>query len=137
MWEQIRAVWRASSIFIVGLVVIFGTIYLGGRLSSSINPAPVATSSSDKTASSLLPVQDIFVHSHDEDFLIVGSIENPDTPPFGQALEVAPEKVVVEVLRRGLLEREDLAALWIYSRHDVLDGSVLAGGVHRLENEEQ
>jgi hypothetical protein len=34
MWDQIRAVWRASSIFIVGLAVIFGAIYLGGHLSS-------------------------------------------------------------------------------------------------------
>ena len=42
MWEQIRAVWRASSIFIVGMIVIFGGIYLGGRMSSSTNP-PAAT----------------------------------------------------------------------------------------------
>jgi nitrite reductase (NO-forming) len=44
MWEQIRAVWQASSIFIVGLAVIFGAIYLGGQLSSSTNPTPAATS---------------------------------------------------------------------------------------------
>jgi nitrite reductase (NO-forming) len=50
MWEQIRAVWQASSIFIVGLAVIFGAIYLGGQLSSSTNPTPVA--SSDQPASS-------------------------------------------------------------------------------------
>jgi nitrite reductase (NO-forming) len=49
MWEQIRAVWRTSSIFIVGLAVIFGAIYLVGRLSSSTNPTPAASS---QTASS-------------------------------------------------------------------------------------
>jgi nitrite reductase (NO-forming) len=49
MWEQIRALWRASSIFIVGLVVIVGAIYLVGHLSSSTNPAPAA--SSDQAAS--------------------------------------------------------------------------------------
>src|SRR5690242_792139 len=38
MWEQIRAVWRASSIFIVGLIVVFGAIFLVERLSSSTNP---------------------------------------------------------------------------------------------------
>jgi nitrite reductase (NO-forming) len=43
MWEQIRAVWRASSIFIVGMIVIFGGIYLGGRLSSSTNPPAAIT----------------------------------------------------------------------------------------------
>src|SRR6516225_7182599 len=49
MWEQFRAVWQASSIFIVGLVLIVGAIYLGGRLSSSTNPAPAT--SSDQAAS--------------------------------------------------------------------------------------
>jgi nitrite reductase (NO-forming) len=48
-----RAIWREWSIFIVGLAVIFGGIYLGGRLSSSTNP-PAGTSpttSSDQPAS--------------------------------------------------------------------------------------
>lgn len=31
----------------------------------------------------------------------------------------------------------DLAALGVDARHDVLDGSVFAGGVHGLKNEEQ
>src|SRR5579872_5918870 len=79
----------------------------------------------------------MLVHANNEDFLIVGSIENPDPPTLGQALGVTPEKVMVEILRRRLLEREDLAALRIYSRHDVFDRSILAGRVHRLENEEQ
>ena len=50
MWESIRAVWRAWSIFIIGLAVIFGGIYLGGRLSSSTNPVPAT--SSDQASSS-------------------------------------------------------------------------------------
>jgi nitrite reductase (NO-forming) len=50
MWEQLRAVWRASSVFIVGMIVIFGGIYLGGRLSSATNP-PSATSSGQAAAS--------------------------------------------------------------------------------------
>src|SRR6516162_9579187 len=84
-----------------------------------------------------LPLQDILVHAHDEDLLVIGPVEDPDPPPLRQRLGVAPEEVVVEVLLRGLLEREDLAALWIYSRHDVLDRAVLAGRVHRLEDEQQ
>jgi hypothetical protein len=47
----------------------------------------------------LLSFQDILVHTHNEDFLIVGSIENPNPPTLGQALGVTPEKIVVEVLR--------------------------------------
>src|SRR6516165_1237126 len=77
------------------------------------------------------------MHAHNEDLLIVRSIKDPDPSPLGQALEVAPEKIVVEILRRGLLERENLTALRIYSRHDVFDGAVLAGRVHRLEHEQQ
>ena len=50
MWERIRAVWRAWSVLIVGLAVIFGGIYLGGRLSSSTNPVP-ATSSDQANSS--------------------------------------------------------------------------------------
>jgi hypothetical protein len=52
-------------------------------------------------------------------------------------LQIAPHEVVVEILRRGLLEREDLAALWIYARHDVLDCAVFARRVHSLEDEQQ
>ncbi len=46
-------------------------------------------------------------------------------------------KVVVEILRRGLLERKHLATLRIDARHDVLDGAVLAGRIHRLKHQQQ
>src|SRR6516165_5514813 len=85
----------------------------------------------------LLSLQDILMYAHYEDLLIVRSVKDPDPSPLGQALGVAPEKVVVEVLRRGLLERENLTALRIYSRHDVLDSAVLPGRVHRLEHEQK
>src|SRR5262249_38977460 len=35
------------------------------------------------------------------------------------------------------LERGHVNSLWIHARHDVLDRAVLAGGVHRLEDEQQ
>ncbi len=44
MWERIRAAWQEWSILIVGLAVIFSAIVLGGRLSSSTNPAPAISS---------------------------------------------------------------------------------------------
>jgi hypothetical protein len=44
---------------------------------------------------------------------------------------------VVEFFRRGLLEREYLAALRIDARHDVLDRAVFPGRVHRLKDEQQ
>jgi hypothetical protein len=48
----------------------------------------------------------------------------------------APQVVVIEVLRRRRLEGIHLAALRIDSGHDVLDRPVLAGGIHRLEGQE-
>jgi len=44
---------------------------------------------------------------------------------------------VVELLGRGGLERVDLAPLRVHARQDVLDRAVLAGGVHRLEDQEE
>src|SRR5215467_15469988 len=84
-----------------------------------------------------LSLQDMLMNAHNENLLVVRSVEDPDPSPFGQALDVTPEKVMIEVLARWLLEREDLATLWIYSCHDVLAGAVLAGRVHRLEHEQQ
>src|SRR6185503_19284688 len=56
---------------------------------------------------------------------------------LGKAPAGAPEVVVVELLGRRLLEGEHLAPLGIHARHHVLDGAVLAGGVHGLEDQEQ
>jgi len=41
---------------------------------------------------------------------------------------------VIEVLVRGLLKRVDLAALRVDSRHDVFDGAIFAGCIHRLKD---
>ena len=43
---------------------------------------------------------------------------------------------MVELLRRRRLERVHLAALRIDAGHHVLDGAVLAGGVHGLEDQQ-
>ena len=41
MWERVRAFCKEWSIFIIGLVVIFGAIFVGAHLSPSTNPPPV------------------------------------------------------------------------------------------------
>ena len=58
----------------------------------------------------------------------------PMLPRSGQLLRVAPEVVVVELLRRGDLEAADLDALGVHAAHHVADRAVLARGVHRLED---
>ena len=80
--------------------------------------------------------QQLGVDLHDEDVLVVRPVEDPDPPPLGQAPHVPPEEVVVQVLGRRLLEAEDLAALGVDPGHDVLDRPVLAGRVHRLEDDQ-
>ena len=44
---------------------------------------------------------------------------------------------MIELLGRRRLEAEDLGGLRIEAAHDVLDRAVLAGGVHRLEDQQQ
>ena len=43
---------------------------------------------------------------------------------------------MVQLLRRRRFEREHLAALRVDAGHDVFDRAVLAGGVHRLEDQQ-
>ena len=73
----------------------------------------------------------------DEHVLIVRAVEDADASAFGQGLHVAPEEVVVEFFGRGFFKAEDLTALGVHAGHDVADGSVFAGGVHCLEDQQQ
>ena len=43
---------------------------------------------------------------------------------------------MIEVLGRRRFEGINLAALWIDTRHNVLDGAIFAGGVHSLKNQQ-
>ena len=72
----------------------------------------------------------------DEHVFVVGAVEDADATALRQRLHVAPEEVVIEVLARRLLEREDLAALRVDAGHDVLDGAVLPGGIRRLQHDQ-
>src|SRR5215471_17233104 len=85
----------------------------------------------------LLSFEDIRVHAHDEDLLVVRAVEDANVPALGQALDIPPQKVMAEVLRRRLLEGEHLAALRIDARHHMLDRTILACRVHRLKYEQQ
>ena len=77
------------------------------------------------------------MYANDQRFFVIRTIENADASPLGQAPTRPPEKVVVELLRRGRLEGIHLASLRIHAGHDVFDRSVLAGGVHRLKDQQQ
>ena len=76
------------------------------------------------------------MHAHDENFLVVGTIEDADASALRNLYGVAPQEIVRKLLVGGLLERDDVAPLRIDARHDVLDRAVLARRVHRLEDQQ-
>src|SRR5512134_2104582 len=84
----------------------------------------------------LLPCQQRLVDSHHQNLLVVGAVEDANAPALGQMLHAAPQVIVVEVLRRGRLERCHLHALRVDARHDVLDGAVFPRRIHCLEDEQ-
>ena len=68
---------------------------------------------------------------------VEGIADGAAAPESGSVLHVAPEKVVVEQSSSdGFLKLNTSAALRVDPRHDVLDGAVLPGRVHRLEHDQ-
>ena len=76
------------------------------------------------------------MHPDDEDLFIVGPVEDAHHAPAGQGTLVAPEEVVVQFVRGGLLEGMDRHGLRVDPAHHVLDHAVLTGGVESLEHQE-
>ena len=91
----------------------------------------------DKFRRQALGLEKLGMNAKDQNFLVVGAIEDADPAPLGQLPRRIPQEVVVQLLGAGVLETEHLAALGIDARHHVLDGAVLAGRIHRLENQQQ
>ena len=84
----------------------------------------------------LLALEDLRVDAHDEDVLVVRPVEDRDLAARRQLLRVAPEVVVVELLRRRRPEAVDDDALRVHAAHHVPDRAVLAARVERLEHHE-
>src|ERR1700690_435867 len=84
-----------------------------------------------------LVAENLWVHANNEDFFIVGTIEDADPASFGKPTRRAPEKIMLQFFSARLFETENLTALRIDPGHNVPDGAVLACRVHRLKNNEQ
>ncbi len=84
-----------------------------------------------------LAAENFRMHSNDQHFLAIRTIEYADPPTFGESACGAPEKVMFQFVGARLFETRNLAALQIDPGHDVADGAVLACGVHPLKNQEQ
>ena len=76
------------------------------------------------------------VDAADQHLLIVAAVEDAEAAARGHDTQVTPEEVVVQLVGGGALEGVGLDALGVHAGHDVLDGGVLAGGVHGLEDEQ-
>ena len=74
------------------------------------------------------------MNSDDEYFLIVRAVENADPSALWKTLGRPPQEIMIQFLGAGMFETENLASLRIDARHHMLDGAVLAGSIHRLEN---
>lgn len=70
---------------------------------------------------------------YDEHVLVIGTVKNCDLSARGQAFEGAPQEIVRQLALRRRLERIDPDALRVEAAHYMLDGAVLARGIHRLQ----
>src|SRR5665647_3124251 len=83
-----------------------------------------------------LAAQNLRMYTNNQHLLIIGSVKDADPAAFRQTLGGAPQKIVIQFCSARVFKAEHLAALWIDTGHDVPDGAVLAGGVHRLKNQQ-
>ena len=73
------------------------------------------------------------MHADDQHFLVVRAVEDADAAALGQRFMHRQRKSWSSSSLDGALN-ENLAALRVDAGHHVLDGAVLPGGVHRLED---
>ena len=84
-----------------------------------------------------LVAENLRMHSNHQHFLVIGTIEHADPPPFGKPAGRAPEKIMFQFFGAWLFEAEHFAAFRIDPGHDVANGAIFAGGIHALENQQQ
>ena len=70
----------------------------------------IPDSLADELRRQFVPFEEPGTDAHDEDFLVVRAVEDADAAALGQLSDVAPHEVVVELLGRGLLERDPLGS---------------------------
>ena len=60
-----------------------------------------------------LAAQNLRMHTDDQHFLVIGTVEDADPAALGKPARAAPEKIVLEFFGAGLLETVDRATLWV------------------------
>jgi hypothetical protein len=77
------------------------------------------------------------VDSNNQNFFVVGTIEDADLAALWGAPVRPPQKKKNELIGAGSLEGMNIASLRIHAGHHVFDNPVFAGGVHRLNHEQE
>ena len=80
---------------------------------------------------------DEVMHAGHDDILIMGTVEDADIPAARQRAIDTPHVVVVLFFTVRLLEGNDMDAIRIQMREDVLDRPVLACRIHRLQDDDE
>ena len=76
------------------------------------------------------------MHAGDQYLLVIGSVEDADSPAFRQIAAGAPEKIVFQFGGAWVFEAEHLASLGIDTGHHVPDGAVFSRSIHRLKDQQ-
>src|SRR5208337_5684174 len=100
----------------------------GGTSGSSTGPADISLYATESRAAARLSV------AYNE--ISAGPVEDPDVPPLRQIFRCTPQKVVLQLGLGGGFERVHLATLRVDAGHNVLDGSILTGRIHGLEDQQ-
>ena len=79
--------------------------------------------------------ENLGMHAGDQHLLVIGSVEDADPPAFRQIARGAPQKIVLQFGRAGMLEAEHLTSLRVDPGHHVPDGAVFSRRIHRLEDQ--
>jgi hypothetical protein len=90
----------------------------------------------DQRLRQFLAVENLGMDPHHQHLFIIRAVKNADLASPG-ALRGSPEIAMVQFFLGWRFERPDLDALRIHPGHDVLDGSIFAGGIHGLKNQQQ
>src|SRR6266511_1840483 len=91
----------------------------------------------DELRRQALMLEQILVHPHHQDLLVIGAVEDADMPAPRQHDGSPPEEIVVELELAWRLEGMHVAALWIDAGHHMLDDAVLACGIEPLEDDQE
>ena len=81
-------------------------------------------------------MQDIGMDARDQNFFIIGPVEYADPAALREIARGAPQKIVQQFGRAGMLEAEHLTSLRVDPGHYMPDGSIFSRCVHCLENQQ-